>query len=99
MSQLELKLEYMLIIELLEMLSEDDGTIRYEGDVIECTLYLARAMQDEGLPAGVPWDRPFSLAVECERVLLGSGCKHNVSGIRSALQVYRRGDTGVWWNS
>ena len=97
MKQTQLKFEYTYILELLTMIGEDDGTLRYEGRVLNGVSILAHAMQDEGLPAGVPWDQPFSLAVECEQVLLGSGCKHTVNGVRSALQVYRRGDTGIWW--
>ena len=98
MTQLELKLEYMFIQWLLETLGEDDGTIRYEGDVIECAggaaIELCKFLPNNQ-PKLVYW--LCHLRNDLITVLLGSGCKHNVSGIRSALHVYRRGDTGIWW--
>ena len=86
----ELKFEYMFIIELLEMLGKDRTGISYAAS------RLAGMLQDEGLPVGVPWYYPLDLAVDCIASLKGSDCPRTVSGVRSALQVYRRGDSGIW---
>ena len=93
MNQAKLKFEYLFIIELLEMLGKDNN-ISY---VASC---LAGSMEDEDLlPEDMPWGYPLKLAVECIAVLKGSNCPRTLSGVRSALHVYRRGDSGVWLES
>ena len=93
MNQVKLKFEYLFIIELIDMLGDDRTNISYVAS------YLAGSMEDEDLPAGVPWDYPIKLAVDCIAVLKGSGCPRTLSGVRSALHVYRRGNSGVWLES
>ena len=93
----ELKLEYTFIGALLEILGPDDGTIRYEADVLECTKGVAIELC-KSLPSGIPKHFLAELRYDCEQVLLGSGCKHTVSGVRSALHELRTWDTGSWWN-
>ena len=94
MNQAELKFEYMFIIELLEMLGKDRTGISYAAS------RLAGSMEDEDLlPEDMPWGYPWKLAVECIAVLKGSNCPRTLSGVRSALHVYRRNDSGVWLES
>ena len=93
MNQAKLKFEYLFIIELLEMLGKDRTGIS------DAASRLAGMLQDEGLPVGVPWDYPIKLAVDCIAALKGSNCPRTLAGVRSALQIYRRGDTGVWLES
>ena len=92
----ELKLEYTFIGALLEILGPDDGTIRYEADVMACTKGVAFELC-KFLPAEIPRHFVACLRYDCEQVLLGSACPRTVSGIRSALHVLRQWNTGIWW--
>ena len=94
MNQAKLKFEYLFIIELLVMINNEASA----GISLNASR-LAGMLQDEGLPVGVPWYYPLDLAVDCIAALKGSDCPRTVSGVRSALQVYRRGDSGTWLES
>ena len=90
-----LKLELLFILEFISALGAADEplSLPFE-DSIHAAAHAAMVRLNHLLPASDYF--LVALRDDCAQVIIGSNCHETLAGIRSALHVYRRGNTGDW---